>query len=118
MRGLRRIETRSRALRRARRAHARRNREIRRIPAILPGDLCAVLRDWQSAGWSSAEGPESSKQLIRLSNRVFERGARFLRRHGVGARVAKVFEDGATEGIDSLLADDPVGTAIEDAVNR
>ena len=124
VRRLRRIPTRSRPLRRARRAHARRNREFRRIPALLPDDLCAVLAEWQRAGWSDAAEPASSEQLLALSNKVFERdeaaierGAKFLRRHGVSGRVATVFEDGVDDGLDSLLADDPVGQAIEDAVN-
>jgi len=122
VRRLRGIPTRSRPLRRARRAHARRNRDFRRVPALLPDDLCAVLAEWQRAGWSDAAEPASSEQLLALSNKrdeaAIERGARFLRRHGVSDRVATVFEDGVDGGFESLLEDDPVGKAMEDAVNR
>ena len=124
VRRLRRIETRSRPLRRARRANARRNRDYARIPALLPADLCAVLAAWQRAGWSEAGEPASSKRAFAIDARVderdvpaIERGTRFLRRHGVRARVANVFRDGTAGGFDSLFADDPVIQAIEDAVN-
>jgi cell division septum initiation protein DivIVA len=125
VRRFRQIPTRSRPLRRARRAHARRNREYRTIPALMPEDVCAVLREWQSTGWKRAAEPESSKRVFALIERVHERddaaiarGARFLRRHGVSAHVADVFNRGNADGSDPLLADDPVFQAMEDAVNQ
>lgn len=124
VRRLGRTPTRSRTLRRARRAHSRRNRDYAGIPALLPADLCAELAAWQAAGWSVDDQPGSSKRLLALQNKVYrrddaaiERGARFLRRHGVRARVAAVFRDGRAEGYDSLFAGDPVIQAMEDAVN-
>jgi hypothetical protein len=124
VRRLGRVTTRSRTLRRARAAHSRRSRTYADVPALLPADLCAELAAWQAAGWRSADEPASSRQLERRRKRVrrrdepaLDRGARFLRRHGVGGRIAAVFEDGSTEVYNSLFEDDPVGQAIEDAVN-
>lgn len=126
VRRLRRIPTRSRPLRRARRAYGRRNGDYyESLPKLVPDDVCAVLREWQSAGWRRAAEPESSKRIVGLVERVQERddaavarGARFLRRHGAGAHVADVFNRGNADGSDPLLADDPVFQAMEDAVNQ
>jgi hypothetical protein len=124
VRRLARTPTRSRALRRARRAHARRNRDVARIPALVPADLCAVLREWQAAGWRTADRPASLAGGDAIESRIHERddaavarGARFLRRHGAGAGIADVFNRGAADGFQSLYAGDPVLQAIEDAVN-
>jgi hypothetical protein len=82
--------------------HSRGGRPIApRTPALLPADLCASLRAWQTAGWSDDREPEEWRRVVEVFNRIHRRddtaiarGARWRRRHGTSRYVADVFRLG------------------------